>query len=105
MVESYDSFDPSTAFSSDNILNKAAYLKIINILPQNFDELKEGANEIINEAFNKLNSQQKERFINITRIAHRYQHIIQKVIDKRKIKDGKSTPSITPKNNISQTTR
>ena len=92
MVESYDDFDAKKAFSTDDTINKACYLKIIGALPPNFDELSETAPKQINDAYSKLDHAGIERFQKINEVAKRYQKSIQTLIDKRKKKDGK-TPS------------
>lgn len=88
--ESYDDFDPDKAFSRNNDINKACFLKIIGALPPHFDELSETAPKEINDTFNNLDKASLNRFREINNVAMRYKKYIQKVIDKRKLKDGKS---------------
>ena len=88
MVESYDDFDPNTAFSADNLTNKMCFLKLIGALPQNFDEFSESADKKINQEFNKLDHAGRRRFQKINDVAERYQPIIQKIITSRKKHDA-----------------
>lgn len=87
MVESYKAFDPSTAFSPNNHVNKASFLKVIGSLPKNFDELSEDAPQQINSIFSRLDHSERRRFSKINDIAQRYQHIIQQNIDNQIIND------------------
>ena len=101
MIESYDDFDAKKAFATDDMTNKACYLKIIGALPPNFDELSETAPKQITEAFDKLDHAGLERFKKINEVARRYQKTIQKIIDKRKKRDNKKVNSqITCSQNI-----
>ena len=95
--ESYDNFDPQTDFSMDNTINKVCFLRLIGVLPQTFNELSEGATKQIDETFSKLGNEDVERFKNIMEVAKRYQPVIQKIINERKIKDGKMSIPKTKK--------
>lgn len=87
--ESYDDFDPQTAFSMDNTINRLCFLRLIEALPQTFNELSKDAAKQINETFESLGEEDIERFKNINEVAKRYQKTIQEIINERKIKDGK----------------
>ena len=87
LVESYNGFNPTTAFSSNNYVNKVSFLKIIGSLPKNFDELSETAPKQIDEMFSRLDHSERRRFNKINDIAQRYQHVIQQKIDDQIIND------------------
>ena len=87
LVESYQKFDPTTAFSADDEVNKMAFLKLIGALPNGFDEFSENASAEINNKFNKLDHAGRRQFQKINDVATRYQHIIQQQIDNQIIND------------------
>ena len=87
LVESYQKFDPTTAFSADDEVNKMAFLKLIGALPKGFDEFSENASAEINNKFNKLDHAGRRQFQKINDVATRYQHIIQQQIDNQIIND------------------
>ena len=95
--ESYDDFDPQTAFSMDNTINRLCFLRLIEALPQTFNELSKDAAKQINETFESLGEEDIERFKNINEVAKRYQKTIQEIINERKIKDGKMLQPKTKK--------
>ena len=97
--ESYDDFDPQTAFSMDNTINKICFLRLIEALPQTFNELSEDATKQIDDTFSRLGNDDIERFKNINEVAKRYQKTIQEIINERKIKDGKMPQPKTKKRN------
>ncbi len=91
-------FDGVTAFStSDNeYLNKAHYLKMIDILPEHFDELNENiikdginktAKEIVNEKWQTLTNADKKDFNSISNIAIKYQNVIRQIQSEKHLKD------------------
>ena len=95
LIESYDNFDAKNAFSENNFINKACYLKMIGALPPNYDEISENAPEEVEKTFKKLDKRKIERFQKINDVAQRYQSTIQSIIDNRKKKD-KQPRMITP---------
>lgn len=80
LVESYDAFNPQTAFSADNDINKLCFLRLIGKLDVDFDETDENAYKTINYKFSRLTPSEKERFNGINEIAKRYAPIIQRKI-------------------------
>ena len=92
IVETYDApFDGVTAFSTNNneYLNKCCYLKLIGLLPENFDELGKYAKVHINKAWQTLTPADLNNFNIITEAAIRYQDIIRAKQQREKEKDDK----------------
>lgn len=87
LVESYQKFDPKTAFSSTDEVNKMAFLKLIGALPEGFDEFSETASQEIKDKFDKLDHAGRRRFQKINDVASRYEHIIQEKINQQIIND------------------
>lgn len=87
IIESYEPFDGATAFTTakDEYLNKSYYLKMIGILPENFDELGKNAKEHINKAWNTLTAADIKDFMRITSMALRYQDDIRQIQKKRRM--------------------
>lgn len=84
MVESYADFDPKTAFSATDDINKLCFLRMLGKIDYDFDETKENAYKTINYRFSRLTPAEKERFNGINEIAQRYALVIQRKISKRK---------------------
>lgn len=83
LVESFDKFDPKTAFSAENEINKLAFMRMIGKIDHDFDETRPTAPGFINFAFENLTPAEKDRFDNITEIAQRYAPIIEQKISQR----------------------
>ena len=80
IVETYDQpFDGVTAFSTRNneYLNKSCYLKLMGLLPENFDETGKYAKVHINKAWQNLMPTDLNYFNIITEAAIRYQEVIR----------------------------
>ncbi len=90
IVESYDTFDGATAFttSSGEYLNKAYYLKLIGILPESFDELGKNAKVHINKAWENLTDADIKDFDRITAMAIKYQDVIRAIQKERRLMDN-----------------
>ncbi len=88
LVTSYDKFN-SDIFAPYKNVNKMSFLKIIGKLPENFDVSVPDAEQIIAQKYGELGHLERRRFKNIVRIAERYSHVIQEVIDKRRTADSK----------------
>lgn len=83
LVESFDKFDPQTAFSADNEMNKLAFMRMIGKFDNDFDETSSTAPEVINSSFENLSPAETERFLGITDIAQRYASVIEQKIRQR----------------------
>lgn len=90
IIESYDPFDGATAFATapDEYLNKSYYLKMVGILPENFDELGKSAKEQINKAWKNITDADEKDFDNITKMAVKYQDVIRKIQKERRMLDN-----------------
>ena len=98
LVESYDDFDPKTAFSADDEINKLCLLRLIGKVDTEFDETDENAHKIITYKFSRLTPAEKERFNGINEIANRYAPIIQrKILAKKKLEPMMSYPIVSHK--------
>lgn len=98
LVESYDTFNPETAFSADNEINKLSFLRLLGKLETDFNETDENASKVINYKFSRLTLAEKERFNGINEIAHRYSSIIRrKILAKKKLEPIMQTPALSPK--------
>lgn len=87
LVESFDKFDPQTAFDDHNPVNKLAFLRLIGKISDEFNETEDGAEEVIEKAFARLTPTEQERFNGINEIAVRYAPIIDQKIQKRQKED------------------
>lgn len=96
LVESYDDFNPQTAFSADNEVNKLCFLRMIGKISSDFDETDENAYKTVNYKFSRLTLAEKERFNGINEIAHRYSSIIQRKILLRKRLEPMETYPVIP---------
>ena len=100
IVEDYDAlFDGVTAFSTNNNehLNKCCYLKLIGLLPENFDETKKNAKIYINKAWQNLTPTDLNYFNLITETAIRYQEVIREKQKNEKERDAHiNTKTILP---------
>ncbi len=83
MVESFLPFDPQTAFSARDNLNKLCYLRMLGKLENDFNEFSDDAAKTINLYFSQLSQAEMERFNGINEIAGRYAPIIRKKIQTR----------------------
>lgn len=106
LIDDYDTpFDGTTAFATNNHehLNKCCYLKLIGILPENFDETEQYAKVRINKAWQTLTPMDIENFNKITATAIRYQEIIREKQLNEKKRDlalrSQPTPQLTKKTN------
>ena len=90
IVESYTPFDGVTAFSTseNEYLNKSYYLKLKNILPENFDEFDKNAKFHIYKAWKTLSPNDLAEFSNITRMAVKYQKEIRAVQKQKEMLDN-----------------
>jgi len=92
LIDDYDTpFDGATAFSTNGNehLNKCCYLKLIGILPENFDEMDKGAKARVNKAWYSLTPMDIENFNKITEAAIRYQEVIREKQRAEKEKDDR----------------
>ena len=92
LIDTYDTpFDGATAFSTHEHehLNKCCYLKLIGILPENFDETEQYAKARINKAWQTLTPIDIKNFNKITEAAIRYQEVIRDKQLREKEKDDK----------------
>jgi hypothetical protein len=89
IIESYDPFDATTAFSTaeDEYLNKACYLKMIQVLPESFDELGKNAKIHINKAWQNLTEADIKDFNGLTSIALKYQDVIRSIQKEHRSQD------------------
>lgn len=96
IVESYEPFDGATAFTTtqDEYLNKSYYLKLIGILPENFDELGKNAKIHINKAWEHLTDADLKDFNCITAIAIKYQDTIRAIQKEYRALDNKVSQKI-----------
>lgn len=90
IVESYEPFDGATAFTTgpDEYLNKSYYLKLINLLPESFDELGKNAREHINKTWSTLTPADIKDFNRITAMAIKYQNVIRSIQKERRVLDN-----------------
>ena len=95
LVESYNDFNPKTAFSENDAVNKLCFLRLIGKIDQTFDETAENASNTINVAFNRLSIIEKERFNGINEIAARYTDAIQHKINNKYKHDMEAETSIS----------
>jgi len=92
LIDNYNTpFDGATAFSTHDHehLNKCCYLKLMGILPENFDETEQYAKARINKAWQALTPMDLENFNKITETAIRYQETIREKQRAEKEKDDK----------------
>jgi len=95
MVESFLPYNPQTAFSAQDELNKLCYLRMLGKVDNDFDEFSPKAREMINMRFSHLSQAEIERFNGINEIAHRYAPIIRKKIhDRRKQESDRQIPPV-----------
>lgn len=90
IVESYEPFDGTTAFttSEEEYLNKSYYLKMIGILPESFDELGKHAQIHINKAWENLSHADIKDFDRITNIAIKYQDVVRSIQKEKQLMDN-----------------
>ena len=81
IVEQEEPFDGATAFSTDQdeYLNKCYYLKLLEILPENFDEFSKTAKATVQKEWKELSDTDLADFANITTMAIKYQTEIRKL--------------------------
>ena len=96
LVESYDGFNPDTAFSADNEINKLCFLRLIGKIDKDFDEFGDNAGKVINSKFSRLSLAEKERFKGITEVAQRYAPLIQRKIMTKANSEVILSPSLSP---------
>ena len=92
LIDDYNTpFDGVTAFSTHEHehLNKCCYLKLLGILPENFDETEQYAKARINKAWQTLTPIDLKNFNKITETAIRYQEVIREKQIEEKNKDDK----------------
>jgi hypothetical protein len=90
LVESSDPFDPQTAFSGENELNKLAFLRMIGKIDNDFDEQTPDGSKTIHYKFARLSPAEKERFQGITEIAKRYAGVIDTKIKNKIMEDDRA---------------
>lgn len=75
IVESNEPFDGATAFTTnqDEYLNKCHYLKLIGVLPENFDEFSKTAKSTVQKEWKELSDTDLADFSSITTMAIKYQ--------------------------------
>ena len=103
LVESYNDFDPQTAFSGKNDVNKLCFLRLIGKIDQTFDETTPDAYDSVNSIFSEISMAEKERFNSITEIAVRYKDAVQQKINHKYREDMEAETSISAihaRNNI-----
>lgn len=90
IVESYDTFDGATEFATNpnEHLNKSYYLKLIGILPENFNELGKNAKQQINKVWSRLTEADLKNFDRLTSIAIKYQDTIREIQKKKHAMDN-----------------
>lgn len=100
IIESYEPFDGATAFAtnSDEYFNKAHYLKMINILPESFNELGKHAKIHINKAWENLSQADLKVFDRLTSIAIKYQDVIRSIQKERQMMDTNTLLTIVSQN-------
>ena len=81
IVESEEPFDGATAFTTnqDEYLNKCYYLKLLEILPENFDEFSKTAKATVQKEWKELSDTDLADFASITTMAIKYQTEIRKL--------------------------
>jgi hypothetical protein len=81
IVESEEPFDGATAFTTnqDEYLNKCHYLKLIGVLPENYDEFSKTAKATVQKEWKELSDTDLADFRSITRMAIKYQSEIRKL--------------------------
>ena len=74
IVESEEPFDGATAFTTnqDEYLNKCYYLKLIEVLPENFDEFGKNAKNRVMKEWGELSETDLADFASITTMAIKY---------------------------------
>lgn len=99
LVSSYEAFDPQTAFNPEHYtkgkpINKMCFLKLMELLPENFDEFAPGADQIIEQKFQSIYDKSdpqkyqelhavRSRYREIQNIAQTYSNAInEKIINK-----------------------
>lgn len=97
LVESFDHFDPKTAFAEENEVNKLAFLRLIGKLENDFNEIQENAADVINEGFSQLTLAEKNRFDGINEVAHRYAPVIEQKIQNRQMEELSGSQIVTLK--------
>lgn len=90
MVESYEPFDPTTAFSAEDEANKVAFLRLIGKVEPTFDEFAKHAMENVDSLFRQLAPSEKMRFDGINEVAKRYAPFINRKIHTQKAEDEKN---------------
>lgn len=100
IVESYEPFDGATAFTTneDEYLNKSYYLKMIGILPENFDEFGKHAKIHINKAWENLCDADVKDFDGITKIAIKYQDIVRSIQKEKQMMDSNALLQVLSQN-------
>ena len=99
LVDSYEAFDPQTAFnpqhySNGKPCNKMCFLKLVGLLPKKFDEFTPDADKIVEETFNSIYDESdpqkykefhfiRKQYRDILNIAQKYSNEINnKIVDK-----------------------
>ena len=83
LPESSDQFCPDIAFNQQDSVNKLCFLRMTKKLPSDFDEFSDQAAQQIDQKFENLSPEEKNRFTGITKIAQRYAPTIRHVIENK----------------------